>query len=69
LKPEIVRLCITVIRNADKGMSFTAAIRASAEKRGGLGSKVLAEGVETAAQRGVAELRYRTGARLALRKT
>jgi EAL domain-containing protein (putative c-di-GMP-specific phosphodiesterase class I) len=50
LKPEIVKLCITVIRNADKGMSFTAAIRASAEKLGGLGSKVLAEGVETTAQ-------------------
>lgn len=50
LKPEIVKLCITVIRNTDKGMSFTAAIRASAEKLVGLGSKVLAEGVETAAQ-------------------
>jgi EAL domain-containing protein (putative c-di-GMP-specific phosphodiesterase class I) len=50
LKPEIVELCITAIRNADKGESFTAAIRASADKLGELGSKVLAEGVGTAVQ-------------------
>ncbi len=50
LKPEIVKLCITVIRNADKGAPFAAAIRASAEQLCKLGCKVLAEGVETAAQ-------------------
>ncbi|WP_311541508.1 EAL domain-containing protein [Paraburkholderia sp. MM5384-R2] len=39
-----------MIRNADKGAPFAAAIRASAEQFCKLGCKVLAEGVETAAQ-------------------
>jgi EAL domain-containing protein (putative c-di-GMP-specific phosphodiesterase class I) len=50
LQPDIVKLCITVIRNADKGSHFTAAIRASAERLCKLGCQVLAEGVESATQ-------------------
>jgi EAL domain-containing protein (putative c-di-GMP-specific phosphodiesterase class I) len=46
LRPDIVKLCITVIRNADKGSHFTAAIRESAERLRKLGCQVLAEGVE-----------------------
>jgi len=46
LRPDIVKLCITVIRNADKGSHFTAAIRESAERLCELGCQVLAEGVE-----------------------
>jgi EAL domain-containing protein (putative c-di-GMP-specific phosphodiesterase class I) len=46
LRPDIVKLCITVIRNADKGSHFTAAIRESAERLCKLGCQVLAEGVE-----------------------
>ena len=46
LRPHIVKLCITVIRNADKGSHFTAAIRESAQRLCKLGCLVLAEGVE-----------------------
>lgn len=46
LRPDIVKLCITVIRNADKGSPFTDVIRASAERLCKLGCQVLAEGVE-----------------------
>lgn len=46
LRPDIVKLCITVIRNADKGSQFTAAIRDSAERLRTFGCLVLAEGVE-----------------------
>jgi EAL domain-containing protein (putative c-di-GMP-specific phosphodiesterase class I) len=46
LRPDIVKLCITVVRNADKGADFTAAIRESAERLRKLGCQVLAEGVE-----------------------
>jgi EAL domain-containing protein (putative c-di-GMP-specific phosphodiesterase class I) len=46
LRPDIVKLCITVIRNADKGTHFTGAIRESAERLCKLGCLVLAEGVE-----------------------
>ncbi|NPT59723.1 EAL domain-containing protein [Paraburkholderia elongata] len=52
LNPEIVKLCITVIRTADKGASFAAAIRGSAERLCELGCQVLAEGVETTTQHG-----------------
>lgn len=50
LRPEIVKLCITVIRNADRGSPFVAAIRESTEHLLALGCKVLAEGVETEEQ-------------------
>jgi EAL domain-containing protein (putative c-di-GMP-specific phosphodiesterase class I) len=46
LRPDVVKLCITVIRNADKGSHFTATIRESAERLCELGCQVLAEGVE-----------------------
>jgi EAL domain-containing protein (putative c-di-GMP-specific phosphodiesterase class I) len=46
LQPDIAKLCITVIRNADKGSHFTAAIRESTERICKLGCQVLAEGVE-----------------------
>jgi EAL domain-containing protein (putative c-di-GMP-specific phosphodiesterase class I) len=46
LRPDVVKLCITVIRNADKGSHFTTPIRESAEGLRELGCQVLAEGVE-----------------------
>jgi EAL domain-containing protein (putative c-di-GMP-specific phosphodiesterase class I) len=56
LQPDIVKLCITVIRNADKGSHFTAAIRASAERLCKLGCQVLAEGVERENQHSALQL-------------
>lgn len=53
LRPEIVKLCITVVRNADKGSPFVNAIRETAERLRALGCRVLAEGVETEAQHAV----------------
>jgi EAL domain-containing protein (putative c-di-GMP-specific phosphodiesterase class I) len=50
LKPEIVKLCITVIRNADKGSHFLEPIRETARRLVDLGCRVLAEGVETEPQ-------------------
>jgi EAL domain-containing protein (putative c-di-GMP-specific phosphodiesterase class I) len=50
LRPEIVKLCITVIRNADKGSPYIAAICETTERLRELGCRVLAEGVETEAQ-------------------
>jgi EAL domain-containing protein (putative c-di-GMP-specific phosphodiesterase class I) len=50
LCPDIVKLCITVIRNADKGLPFLGAIRETVEQLGELGCRVLAEGVESEAQ-------------------
>ncbi|GAB6040477.1 EAL domain-containing protein [Endothiovibrio diazotrophicus] len=50
LHPEIVKLCITVVRNADKGTMFIAPIQETAQQLVDLGCRVLAEGVETEAQ-------------------
>lgn len=50
LRPDIVKLCITVVRNADKGSPYVAAIAETARCLAGLGCRVLAEGVESEAQ-------------------
>lgn len=50
LRPDIVKLCITIIRNADKGQPYMAAIRQTVEQLRALGARVLAEGVETEEQ-------------------
>lgn len=50
LRPDIVKLCITVVRNADKGSPFVDAIRETTRRLLDLGCRVLAEGVETEAQ-------------------
>lgn len=50
LRPDIVKLCITVVRNAERGSPFVPAIAATAERLLGLGCRVLAEGVETEGQ-------------------
>lgn len=50
LQPEIVKLCITVVRNADKGEPYAAAIAATADRLRELRCRVLAEGVETETQ-------------------
>ena len=50
LRPEIVKLCITVIRNADRGSPFDTEIGATASRLRQLGHRVLAEGVETESQ-------------------
>lgn len=50
LRPEIVKLCITVIRNADQGSLFSRAISETAQHLHQLGCQVLAEGVETEAK-------------------
>lgn len=50
LRPDIVKLCITVVRNADKGSPYLAAIRATTQRLHELGCRVLAEGVETEGQ-------------------
>ncbi len=47
LKPDIVKLCITVVRNADQGGPFLSAIRDTTQALHDLGLRVLAEGVET----------------------
>jgi EAL domain-containing protein (putative c-di-GMP-specific phosphodiesterase class I) len=46
LRPDIVKLCITVIRHVDKGSRFQAMIRKSVERLQTFGCLVLAEGVE-----------------------
>lgn len=53
LRPEIVKLCITVVRNTDKGSAFAGALRAATARFQELGCQVLAEGVETASQHAV----------------
>lgn len=53
LRPEIVKLCITVIRNADKENSFLKAIEETSQELVDLGCAVLAEGVETQSQHDV----------------
>ena len=50
LRPDIVKLCITIIRNADKGSPFLSAIGETTQALHDLGCRVLAEGVETEAQ-------------------
>ncbi len=50
LRPDIVKLCITVVRNAERGSPYVPAIAATAERLLQLGCRVLAEGVETEAQ-------------------
>lgn len=50
LRPEIVKLCITVVRNADKGSPYIVAIAETARRLAELGCRVLAEGVENEAQ-------------------
>lgn len=50
LQPEIVKLCITVIRNADQGSTFSSAITETAQHLLQLDCRVLAEGVETETQ-------------------
>lgn len=50
LRPEIVKLCIAVIRNADRGSPFDTEIGATALHLRQLGHRVLAEGVETEPQ-------------------
>lgn len=50
LRPDIVKLCITVIRNADQGPLFSSAISETTRHLHQFGCKVLAEGVETEAQ-------------------
>jgi len=52
LHPEIVKLCITVIRNSDKGSPYLPAICQTTQALQELGCKVLAEGVETEKQHG-----------------
>ncbi len=53
LRPEIVKLCITVIRNADKDCAFLKAIDQTSQELVNLGCRVLAEGVETQSQHDV----------------
>lgn len=50
LRPEIVKLCITVVRNADKGSPYVKAIAETTRQLHELGCRVLAEGVETEPQ-------------------
>lgn len=50
LRPEIVKLCITVIRNADKDCAFLKAIKETSQELVNLGCRILAEGVETQSQ-------------------
>lgn len=50
LRPDIVKLCITVIRNAGKGQAFVDDIARATERFRELGAEVLAEGVETEEQ-------------------
>lgn len=50
LRPDIVKLCITVVRNAERGSPYVPAIAATTERLLQLGCRVLAEGVETEAQ-------------------
>ncbi|MBN9426435.1 MAG: EAL domain-containing protein [Burkholderiales bacterium] len=50
LRPEIVKLCITVIRNVDRGPPSDTDISAIVLRLRQLGHHVLAEGVETEAQ-------------------
>lgn len=50
LSPEIVKLCVTVVRNADKGSRFIDPIRETTNHLLDLGCRVLAEGVETEEQ-------------------
>ena len=50
LRPGIVKLCITVIRNADRGDPFIHAIKQTTQQLQALGCRVLAEGVETESQ-------------------
>lgn len=53
LRPEIVKLCITVVRNAERGSPYVPAIAATTDRLLQLGCRVLAEGVETEAQHSV----------------
>lgn len=50
LRPNIVKLCITVVRNADKGAPFMRPIQETVSALQALSCRVLAEGVETEAQ-------------------
>lgn len=50
LRPDIVKLCITVVRHAGKGAPFDTEIADTAQRLSGMGCRVLAEGVETQAQ-------------------
>lgn len=50
LRPDIVKLCITVIRNADRGNPFIGTIQSTVEQLRKLGCRVLAEGVESEGQ-------------------
>ncbi|MBW7902666.1 MAG: EAL domain-containing protein [Rhodocyclaceae bacterium] len=50
LRPDLVKLCITIIRNAGRGTDFVGAIRQTVAQLRALDIRVLAEGVETEAQ-------------------
>lgn len=53
LRPEIVKLCITVVRQAAPDSPVLQAIADTVQRLRELGSRVLAEGVETTGQRDV----------------
>lgn len=51
LRPEVVKLCITVIRSARRSPDVLPELRATIERFRALGAQVLAEGVETEDER------------------
>ena len=51
LRPEIVKLCITVIRSARRSPDVLPELRATIDRFRALGAQVLAEGVETEEER------------------
>ena len=53
LRPEIVKLCITVVRQVEADAPVQQSIAATVRRLRELGSRVLAEGVETASQQAV----------------
>ena len=50
VRPEIIKLCITVIRNANRSSTHLAEIAHTVAAFRTMGAEVLAEGVETAEQ-------------------
>jgi EAL domain-containing protein (putative c-di-GMP-specific phosphodiesterase class I) len=50
IRPDIVKLCITIIRNANRSPAHLAEIANSVAEFQAMGAEVLAEGVETAEQ-------------------
>lgn len=51
LRPDVVKLCITIIRSARRDPSVLPEVAATVERFRALGAQVLAEGVETAEER------------------